>query len=356
MLRSRIEALTHRRLPRWWVVTAVVLLAAYLVLTVLIVLGSPLDRLDLYLYDLRIAPKTTAMNASVSWWVEIGQGVPCSTIAALYAIRRSTVTRNWTPWVMFCIALITLNVGVGAMKHLTGRLGPLFTNQVHTVWAGGTIYPSGHAANAVVMYGLIAMLVPAAHRRVMTKVALFLALSIGLGTVLLNTHWVSDVFGGWIAGVLVLQLTWLLAPRVTAVVERTAARVRPVIGRWWAVLEFHQSPAARAESDRRWGDVGTEAPPALPAVSSPAAVVIPAMRSGARREATGPVGDPKSTPSTVGASGGGASDVDRAGVLPSTGEPGRRAHKTAKSQKTITIPSLRAPRRRRSAPPVDAIH
>jgi len=350
-LQSRIEALAHRRLPRWWVVTAVVLLAAYLVLTVLIVLGSPLDRLDLYLYNLRIAPKTTALNAPVSWWVEIGQGVPCSTIAALYAIRRSAVTRSWTPWVMFCIALVALNVGVGAMKHLTGRMGPLFTDQVHTVWAGGTIYPSGHAANAVVMYGLIAMLVPAVHRRVMTKAAVFLAVSIGLGTVLLNTHWISDVFGGWIAGVLVLQLTWLLAPRATAAVERIAGRVQPVLGRWWAALEFHQSPASRAASDRRWGEAGRGLGSATPA--APAAAVSGAFaRHPDSRPQPDHGGDRARRRVTVLEPERRRSDTRRVGPVTAVGT---REQSTSRTQKTITIPALRASHRR-SAPPVDAIH
>jgi hypothetical protein len=243
------------------------------------------------------------------------------------------------------------------MKHLTGRLGPLLTDQVHTVWAGGTIYPSGHAANAVVMYGLIALLAPAAHRRLMTKVAVFLAISIGLGTVLLNTHWVSDVFGGWIAGVLVLQLTWLLAPRVTAVVERTAARVRPVIGRWWAVLEFHQSPAARAVSDRRWGDAGGAAGPATSAVTAPVAIAaVPALRSDAvsrthdsehgRRLQTAAAPrydrpDPRAR-----------ADSGR----DERQTPAAKVPSAPRAQKTLTIPTLRAARGRRSAPPVDAVH
>lgn len=296
---SQLADRAHRNFPRWWLPTLIVLLSVYAVLTTLVIVGSPLDRLDLFLYHQRFAPKTSPWHQPVVTWVWIGQGVPCSTLAALYAIRRSVVTRSWRPWVLFTLALFGLNASVGAMKHATGRIGPLYTDQVHTIWAGGTIFPSGHAANATVMYGLIAMLVPLARRRLMIKVAAVIAISVGLGTVLINTHWISDVFGGWIAGLLVLQLVWLVEPWATRLVTRAAERSLPILRRWWiAGVDFTESmlapmPLERAESP----DFVT--PAVTTASEAPSEVSTRALAGSAAEPVTDPPRNPQRPQRTV---------------------------------------------------------
>ncbi len=335
--RSGDAASAHRRLPRWWIVTAVVLLVAYAALTVLVVVRSPLGDLDRFLYHAKIAPKSSPWHTPLLWWIWIGQGVPCSTLAALYAIRRSAVTRSWRPWVMFCIALIALNVSVGAMKHATGRLGPAETNKVYTILSGGTIYPSGHTANAVVMYGLIAMLAPLAHRRVMTIIATVVATTVALGTVMIRTHWISDVFGGWIAGVLVLQLTWLLTPWATRLVERTADRILPALGRWWAALEFHQTPAARVAAPNLEPRSDADVDPAVGSLVTAQTVREPA--------------EPISVPS--------AGNPETRAPAESPEHPPYQSRPTApRTQRTVTLPpDLGLGRLRRGTKaPVDAGH
>jgi PAP2 superfamily len=61
------------------------------------------------------------------------------------------------------------------------------------------IFPSGHTANAVAVWGTLAYLATR-HRRAAGAAAGVMALAIGLATVYLGTHWVSDVLGGWAAG------------------------------------------------------------------------------------------------------------------------------------------------------------
>ncbi|MCU1618783.1 MAG: putative Phosphoesterase, partial [Modestobacter sp.] len=66
------------------------------------------------------------------------------------------------------------------------------------------------------------------HRRIWAGIAAFLAVTIGLATIYLGTHWVSDVLAGWVAGALVLLAMPALTPVVDRL-ERTAVRVVPVL-------------------------------------------------------------------------------------------------------------------------------
>jgi membrane-associated phospholipid phosphatase len=63
------------------------------------------------------------------------------------------------------------------------------------------------------MYGLVALFVGPRLRPYAAALASFLSVTIGLGTLIINTHWLTDVVGGWLAGALVLcTLTWVLPP------------------------------------------------------------------------------------------------------------------------------------------------
>ena len=75
---------------------------------------------------------------------------------------------------------------------------------------GGDIFPSGHTANAVVTWGILAYLAstPGA-RRWLSAASAVVSLGVGLTTVYLGTHWLSDVLLGWAAGLLILlALPW----------------------------------------------------------------------------------------------------------------------------------------------------
>ncbi len=62
--------------------------------------------------------------------------------------------------------MVLLNVSVGLAKLGTGRLGPGDAHAIGVteLFRGGDIFPSGHAANSVVIWGTLAYLAPR-HRR-----------------------------------------------------------------------------------------------------------------------------------------------------------------------------------------------
>lgn len=65
-------------------------------------------------------------------------------------------------------------------------------------------FPSGHAANSIVAYFALALLLfEDRHRRgIAVACTLILALLIGLTRPILGVHWPSDVIAGWSFGLL----------------------------------------------------------------------------------------------------------------------------------------------------------
>jgi membrane-associated phospholipid phosphatase len=108
------------------------------------------------------------------------------------------------------LSFISLNVVVGAFKYGLGRTKP--RDGLDILHAGGMSYPSGHASNAIFIWGVIAYLIYRyAHvdkyngRLASTGVGL-LALTVCAVSLLRNTHWFLDLFGGLLLGGALLVL------------------------------------------------------------------------------------------------------------------------------------------------------
>lgn len=203
-----------RRAVAFWT-----LLALYVVLTILVLVpSSPVLSLDRTLVDLHLKAQYPALRPWINGYVHFGQRAPATLTFLPVFLWVTWRQRSKRPLVLLGVALALLNASVGVVKYLTGRIGPMHVpdTAVHRIFAGGDIYPSGHVSNAVVLYGLIAWILPARVRKVAIGVAVFLSITVGLSTIYLRTHWFSDVLGGWLAGGLVL----LALPTVVPYVER----------------------------------------------------------------------------------------------------------------------------------------
>jgi membrane-associated phospholipid phosphatase len=214
-----------------------------LALLVAVVTGSPLVDLDEAVY--RWAPEQhwPQLSGVLTWWVVLGQRAVCLSMAAVWLGLRGRRTRDARPLGVLLVATLLTEVGVGAMKDLVGRLGPLQLGEDAVLpgasdvfTAGGTIFPSGHTANAVVTWGVLA-LVARGHRRLGAVLAAGVAVSVGLTTVYLGTHWLSDVIAGWCAGGLVL----LALPTAVPVAARAGSRVTAL----WARRRTGRARAAQ---------------------------------------------------------------------------------------------------------------
>ena len=103
---------------------------------------------------------------------------------------------------------------VSAQKYTIGRIRPDETGHLVSVY--NPSFPSGHAANSMIVFLTIAIVFTADSRwrRPMAALALALALLIGLSRVALGVHWPSDVVGGWSFGLLWVLLALPLSERL----------------------------------------------------------------------------------------------------------------------------------------------
>jgi membrane-associated phospholipid phosphatase len=128
-------------------------------------------------------------------------------IAAIYIARRF---KTWRPLNLAIFSLIALNLTVGLAKLLIGRTKPQLN--VDLIYAGGLSYPSGHASNAILTWGVLAYLIYRyAHvdryrgRLASAGVAL-ISLSVCVVSLFRNTHWLSDLVGGLFIGAALLVM------------------------------------------------------------------------------------------------------------------------------------------------------
>ena len=208
------------------------LLLIYAALCALVLSHSALVRLDTAVLRWAPAVHWPQLYPVLSVWVLLGQRAVCLVLAVAWLAGRALRTRDLRPLLMFGLVTLLLNASVGLVKDAIGRLGPLQLGPAalqagaSAIFTDGTIFPSGHTANAVVTWGVLAWLARR-HRKVWALAAGVMGVSIGLTTIYLGTHWVSDVLAGWVAGGLVL----LAVPSLVPVVERLDRIARGLLRR-----------------------------------------------------------------------------------------------------------------------------
>jgi membrane-associated phospholipid phosphatase len=123
-------------------------------------------------------------------------------LGALLLIHRRQL---WAAWLLLALPLST-GLIVEMQKRWIGRLRP--HDQEHLlVQVQSYAFPSGHTANATVLWlGLALLLVRGARTRVISiAAAVLMVIAIGLSRNMLGVHWPSDVVAGWAFG-----LFWIL--------------------------------------------------------------------------------------------------------------------------------------------------
>ena len=148
-----------------------------------------------------------ARNAILISW--LGRGVVLITLTAaaalfLYFRRRMRAA-------LLLIVVFGGRLLVELQKIIIGRDRPGVDEHLEAVYS--LSFPSGHAANAMITYLAIALLVPVKQRNRAISVGLGLALALqsGWSRVALGVHWPTDVIGGWAFGLLWVVLCMRLA-------------------------------------------------------------------------------------------------------------------------------------------------
>ena len=112
--------------------------------------------------------------------------------------------KTWRPLNLAILSLLLLNVTVGGSKILLGRTKP--RDGFDLLHAGGMSYPSGHASNAVLSWGILAYLiyryakVDRYQGRLASAGVALITLTVCTVSLIRHTHWFSDLLGGVFIG------------------------------------------------------------------------------------------------------------------------------------------------------------
>ncbi|WP_245177203.1 phosphatase PAP2 family protein [Geodermatophilus sp. DF01_2] len=200
--------------PQWWLLVAALVIGS---LVTADLFGSGwLERLDLQVSEVATDWGLEESAAYPLFWVLTqvgGRGTILVVLAALVgylAWRR----RTWLPLVRVLTALALLTVTVYAIKFGTGRTAPNFPGSFF-FHPDGASFPSGHVANAVLMWGVarwqaVEYGLPAPVQRVFWWLSVAGPVVTGVAMVSLDFHWVTDAVVGAAVGILLLGVVHAL--------------------------------------------------------------------------------------------------------------------------------------------------
>jgi len=112
--------------------------------------------------------------------------------------------KTWRPLNLALLSLLALNGVVGVFKIFLGRTKP--RDGFDLLHAGGMSYPSGHASNAVLSWGILAYLIYRYARvdrfqgRLASAGVVLISLTICVVSLIRHTHWFTDLLGGLFIG------------------------------------------------------------------------------------------------------------------------------------------------------------
>ena len=138
---------------------------------------------------------------------ELG-GLNVMAAASLYGAALLLVRREWRAATALLAITWSGRLLVSMQKDWTARVRP--DAQGHLIPVESFAFPSGHAANATMVWLCLALLLPRTPggRALAVWAAVWLAIAVGTSRVMLGVHWPSDVIGGWAFG-LFWTLLWL---------------------------------------------------------------------------------------------------------------------------------------------------
>jgi membrane-associated phospholipid phosphatase len=122
--------------------------------------------------------------------------------------------RTVLPALRVLTAVVLLTGVVYAVKYGTGRTAPGYPGS-YFFHADGASFPSGHVANAVLMWGVarwqaVEYGLPAGVQRIFWWLAVVGPLLTGLSMISLDFHWVTDAVVGAAVGILLLGVVHAL--------------------------------------------------------------------------------------------------------------------------------------------------
>ena len=136
------------------------------------------------------------------FFTEVGSGSSIHIFAFIIFIVFYFFLKYRVELLLFIIVLLGSHYLFRALKHMFQRSRPDLHRLVEI---GGYSFPSGHATNAICIYGILTFVlwrhIPSlAGRYLLLFISTFMILAIGISRVYLGVHYPSDVLAGYFAG------------------------------------------------------------------------------------------------------------------------------------------------------------
>jgi membrane-associated phospholipid phosphatase len=191
---------------------AVLFIVIYGFITQQVLANTWIRRIDEWIYNREFLLVTPGKTPTLVMLVDdLGLRSVTAIVLLVTAILIGRRFKSWRPINLSILSLLLLNLTVGASKLLFGRTKPhsgfdlVFTDS-------GLSYPSGHAANAILTWGIFAYLIfryshkePFEGMRLTWFVSI-ITTGVCLASLYRNTHWFSDLLGGLFIGSALLVL------------------------------------------------------------------------------------------------------------------------------------------------------
>jgi membrane-associated phospholipid phosphatase len=200
--------------PPWWLLV-VALVAGSLVTADLLTSGR-LERVDLRISEVVGGWDLADSPAYPLVWVLTQLGGRAAILVVLAGLVGYLAWRrgSWLPLLRVLVALALLTAVVYVIKDGIGRTAPEYPGSFF-FHADGASFPSGHVANAVLMWGVarwqaVEYCLPPRVQRAFWWLSVAGPVITGLAMVSLNFHWITDALVGAAVGILLLGVVHAL--------------------------------------------------------------------------------------------------------------------------------------------------
>lgn len=192
--------LTNTRAPLY-ILLFIFLVCGFTLLSILIN-GNNIEPFDSTIITFIQSFETPFLTSIMLFFTDIGSGSSIHVFAFIIFILFYFVLKYRSELLLFIVVLLGSHYLFRAIKQIFERARP---DTHRLIEIGGYSFPSGHATNAICIYGVLTFVlwshIPSRMGRyLLLFFSAFIILAIGVSRIYLGVHYPSDVLAGYFAG------------------------------------------------------------------------------------------------------------------------------------------------------------
>ena len=163
-----------------------------------------LSEYDQMITDFVISYRSPMLTNYFRFMTEVGDVNGYLVILVLTVLLTWVILKKWKYVLQITVVLFLATFSNMILKRVFDRARPSIE---HLVSVKTLSYPSGHAMSAMAFYGFLIYIIYILKMNIILKITLILLLttlilSIGVSRIYLGVHFPTDVFGGFVAGLI----------------------------------------------------------------------------------------------------------------------------------------------------------